>query len=127
MRSGDTHLYDDAASGCISGGKTVMHLKPTYALLAILGLVVPYYFFVRFLLENGFDIALLAEQLFASEMSTCFAADVIISALAVLVFVLTDGPQKNVHPLWLPAIGTLVVGPAFGLPCYLYLRETAWW
>jgi hypothetical protein len=108
-------------------GDTVMHVKPVYALLAILGLVVPYYFFIRFLLENGFDIALFAGQLFATEISTFLVADVVISALAVLTFVLTDGPQKNVHPLWLPALGTLVVGPSFGLPCYLYLRETAWW
>jgi hypothetical protein len=100
-----------------------MRLQPLYGVLAILGLVIPYYFFLGFLITNRLDIWLLIAQIFATDISTFFAADVILSAVAVLVFVITEGSNKRIPHLRVPVLGTLVVGPSFGLPCYLYLRE----
>lgn len=98
-----------------------MNLKPGYAILAILGLNVPYYFFVRFLRENGFDISLLIDQLFATNISTFFAVDVMVSALGIPVTVVTEGSENRIPHLWIPAIGTPGAGPSFRLR---HLRET---
>ena len=100
-----------------------MSLKSAYAVLSILGLIVPYYFFIGFLMENGPNLALLTEQIFATWINACFTVDVIIAAIVILFFIETDGAKHDVPYRWIPALGTLVVGPSFGLPCYLYLRE----
>jgi hypothetical protein len=100
-----------------------MGLKSVYAVLSILGLIVPYYFFIGFLMENGLNLSLIAEQLFANWINACFTVDVIIAAIVILFFIDTDGARREVPFRWIPALGTLAAGPSFGLPCYLYLRE----
>ncbi|MDT8358200.1 MAG: DUF2834 domain-containing protein [Methanomicrobiaceae archaeon] len=100
-----------------------MSLKSAYAVLSILGLVLPYYFFIGFLMENGPNLALLAEQVFATWITTCFTVNVIVAVIVILFFIDTDGAKHDVPYRWVPALGTIAAGPAFGLPCYLYLRE----
>ena len=96
-----------------------------YLLLCILGFIVPYAFFVPWLLQHGLDIPLLFSELFSTRIGAFFGTDVIVSAIVLLVFILTDGRRAAIRPLWAPAIGTLCVGVSFGLPLYLYLRERA--
>lgn len=61
-------------------------MKRLYLVLAILGFVLPHYFFVGFLIENGLDLPLLFDQLFANQISTFFAVDLIITAIVFLLF-----------------------------------------
>lgn len=96
--------------------------KWLYLLLAIVGFILPYYFFMSFLIENGFDLPLLYGQLFANDISTFFAVDLIITAIVFLVFLYSKF-NKCCRRLWLFTIATLVVGPSFALPLFLYFRE----
>ena len=50
-----------------------MKCKNLYLVLAILGLLVPYWFFFKYLNANGLNISLLIQQLFANDISTFFA------------------------------------------------------
>ncbi len=100
-----------------------MKIKHFYLILAIFGLIFPYAQFVPWLLENGLDINLLFEQLFANRISAFFGWDVVIAAVVVLVFATVDGRKNNVPYWWLAIVGTLSVGVSFGLPLYLFLRE----
>ena len=59
-------------SASTTGRKIVRKL---YLFLAFVGFVLPYYFFVSFLVTNGPDLPLLFDQLFANDISTFFAAD----------------------------------------------------
>ena len=61
-------------------------MRRLYLLLAVIGLVLPYYFFVSFLTENGLNPRLFFGQLFASNISSFFAVDVIITAIVFLAF-----------------------------------------
>lgn len=73
-------------------------MKKLYLVLAIIGLVVPYYFFISFLLANGLNLPLFFEQLFASPISTFFAADLIITAVVILAYVYQEAaryPMSN--------------------------------
>jgi Terpene cyclase DEP1 len=49
--------------------------------------------------------------------------DVIVSAFVLLSFIQNEGKRLGMRLLWLPTLGTLLVGVSFGLPLFLYLRE----
>ena len=91
--------------------------------LCVVGVVVPYGFFLPWLFDNGLDISLFVTELVSTRVGAFFGADVIVSAVALLGFVFAHGRRSGVKWLWAPAVGTLCVGVSFGLPLFLYLRE----
>jgi hypothetical protein len=51
------------------------------------------------------------------------AWDLIISSVALWVFVLTEGRRLGVRLLWLPLVANLAVGLSLALPLFLYMRH----
>jgi Terpene cyclase DEP1 len=100
-----------------------MKPKHVYLVLCILGAVIPYWQFIRWLTENGFNASLFVHQLFANRISTFFALDVIISAIVLLRFVVAEGRRTHLKHRWLVVLSVLFVGVSLGLPLFLYLRE----
>lgn len=98
-------------------------LNRLYLVLAATGFVLPYYFFVSFLVENGPDLPLLFEQLLANDISTFFAVDLVITAIVFLVFSFREAQRRGMGRRWLYVIATLAVGPSFAFPLFLYVRE----
>ena len=99
-------------------------MKRLYLLLTAAGLVLPYYFFISFLLEYGFDLPLLIDQLFANDISTVFAVDLLITAVVFLLFSFQEAQTHQMRYWWAYAIATVVVGPSFSLPLFLYFRQS---
>jgi hypothetical protein len=97
--------------------------KYVYLMLSIVGAVVPYWEFVRWLAENGFNASLFVHQLFANRISTFFAMDVVISAIVVLRVIGVEGSRIHLRHRWLVVLSVLLVGVSMGLPLFLYLRE----
>jgi hypothetical protein len=56
-------------------------------------------------------------------ISAFFAMDVIVSAVVLFIFIKAEARKAGVTLLWLPIVGTLLVGVSFGLPLFLYLRQ----
>lgn len=100
-----------------------MKPKTLYLFLCVAGAVLPYSLFVPILLENGLDLRLIVDQLFANRISGSFALDVIVSSIVFWVFVFVEGRRAGVARLWVPIGANLVVGLSLGLPLFLYLRE----
>ena len=100
-----------------------MKARHFYLVCCVLGLLLPYSQFVPWLLEHGLNITLFCRELFANRISAFFAIDVIVSAIVLLWFIQNEGKPLRVGLLWLPTVGTLVVGVSFGLPLFLFLRE----
>ncbi len=100
-----------------------MKLKTIYLVLCLLGAVLPYWQFVPWLAENGLNMPLFFQQLFANHIGAFFGMDVFVSAAALLVFVRSEGSRLGVAGRWLPVIAVLAVGVSLGLPLFLYLRE----
>ncbi len=98
-------------------------MRNLYLVVAILGFVLPYYFFVSFLVENGLDLRLLFSQLFANHISTFFAVDLIITAIVFLIFVVREAGGYGMRNWWVYIVATLAVGPSLALPLFLYFRE----
>jgi hypothetical protein len=74
-------------------------------------------------LEHGLNGTVFFRELFANRISAFFAADVIISAIALIWFIQSEGKRLRVGLLWFPTVGTLVVGVSFGFPLFLFLRQ----
>jgi hypothetical protein len=98
-------------------------MKMVYLTAAVAGMLVPYYFWGAFLRESGLDLALLLAQLFANHISTFFAVDLIITAIVFLLFSYRESRKRGISSWWAYVLATLLVGPSFSLPLFLYQRE----
>ncbi|MGB0036034.1 MAG: DUF2834 domain-containing protein [Candidatus Acidiferrales bacterium] len=94
-----------------------------YLVLCVLGLALPYSQFVPWVAANGLNMHLFGQQLFANRIGGFFGMDVIVSALAFLVFAGNERARIGVPGRWLPLIAVCTVGVSLGLPLFLYLRE----
>src|ERR1044072_7763899 len=99
-----------------------MRLRHVYLLLGAFGVVLPYWKFIPWVMEHGFNLSLLFQELFATRIGAFFGLDVIVSAVVLFLFVFTEGRRIRLPHLWLPIAGTLLVGVSLGLPLFLYLR-----
>ena len=90
---------------------------------AILGAIIPLSYLVPFLAVHGFDMPLFFRQLFQNDISAFFGTDVIVSALALLLFVFSEGRRRGMKNLWAYLLCTLLVGVSLGLPLFLFFRE----
>src|SRR5262245_49453425 len=100
-----------------------MRPKTIYLVLAVLGAVLPYFHFLPWLREHVLDMPLFFHELHANHVSEFFAADVIVSALVVIAFVLFER-QRLGRAGWIPLAGLFLFGVSVALPLVLYLRET---
>lgn len=99
-------------------------MKLFYLAMSALGLLLPFTEFVPRLFEFGLDIPLLLSEASATAISPFAWLDVVVTAVVVISFIIGDSLRRNGSSLWLPIVGTLLGGPSFGLPIYLYLRES---
>lgn len=97
--------------------------KNIYLILSVAGLVVPYYFLIKFLGAYGFNIPLLISQLFANDISTFFAIDLLISIFVFWVWMVAESSRLQMKNQWLYFLASLTVGLSFALPLFLYFRE----
>lgn len=98
-----------------------MNLKRGYLLMCVLGTVLPYWQFAPWLVQHGLNVRLLLQQLFANRISAFFAVDVLVSALVVLVFAVSE--RRTLRFWWAPVVAVLAVGVSLALPLLLYLRQ----
>ena len=94
-----------------------------FLIAAILGTVLPLSYLLPFLATHGLDMPLFFGQLFQNNISAFFGVDVIISALALALFVTSEGRRRGMKHLWVYILCTLLVGVSLGLPLFLFFRE----
>ncbi|MBP0017758.1 MAG: DUF2834 domain-containing protein [Cyanobacteria bacterium SBLK] len=100
-------------------------MKIFYLLLTILGAIVPWGLLVGFFAENGLDNGLFLQQMFANEVATAIATDLIISAIVFLCFAFVEMRRSQISLWWMLLVIALTfgVGLSCGLPFFLCLRE----
>jgi hypothetical protein len=94
-----------------------------YLTLCFLGLLVPNALFLPWVVEHGPNPQRFVQDLFANGVSAFFGMDVVISAVALSVFVLVEGARIRLARRWVPIVAALVVGVSLGLPLFLYQRQ----
>ena len=100
-----------------------MSRKQVYFALFVIGTVVPYASFVPWVIDHGFDISRMVEELFANRISAFFGLDVVISTIVFWVFVNWEGPRIGLKHLWAPVAASLTIGISSALPLFLFMRE----
>jgi lysylphosphatidylglycerol synthetase-like protein (DUF2156 family) len=104
-------------------GNERVKVRHIYMVLCILGTALPLSQFVPWAIENGLNPPLLIQELFSTKIGAFFGLDVIVSAIALLVFIFTEGVRINMKKLWISAVATLCIGVSLGLPLFLYMRQ----
>lgn len=67
-------------------------------------------------------LGLLVREAAATRIGAFAWLDVLISAAALLVFVVAEGRRLKMRYLWLPVLATATVGVSLGLPLFLLQR-----
>ena len=96
-------------------------MKIVYLLAAIVGAVVPYWFFLQHFAEEGVALQTFLAASFANPAASGGFADLILSSLVFWAYMFTRGPGAP-RP-WLFIVLNLFIGLSCALPAYLYWRE----
>ena len=97
-------------------------MKTFLILCCIAGIVIPYWFAIPFFMFHGPNLRLLAEELFANNISSFFAADLIVASVIFLVWSFRDSRERRIGGWWIVLLSNLVVGLSLALPLYLLKR-----
>lgn len=98
-------------------------MKIFYALMCVLGVILPFSQFLPWLYENGLNLSTLFQEAVENRISAFAWLDVMVSAVALIGFILAEGIRLSIKKLWIPIVGTLTVGVSLGLPLFLLQRE----
>lgn len=98
-------------------------MKNIYLSLAVLGAIIPYFFFVDFISKEGINISLFIHSLFINAPASGFSADLLISSLVFWLYMFSKNKTTAApKPYWFILIN-LTIGLSCALPAYLYQRE----
>lgn len=86
------------------------------------GIVIPYWFALPFFLIHGPNFELFFEEIFATRISSFFAADLIVASVIFLAWSFQDSREKEIGGWWVVLLSNLIVGLSLALPLYLLKR-----
>ena len=91
--------------------------------LSIAGLLIPWAVLGFWIAAMGFNPLVFVQEMFRHPVSAFLSAEVILAAVAMIVFIRVDQKRRAIPASGYAILGTALAGPSFGLPFYLYLRE----
>ena len=98
-------------------------MKTLYLILAVVGAVVPYIFFMQHFSSQGIGLVGFVHALFANAAASGFAADLLITSSIFWVFMFQQHKrEKGPGPLVFIVLN-LLIGLSCAFPAYLYARE----
>jgi hypothetical protein len=97
-----------------------MSRKNVYLILAIIGFLAPYYFFLQ---VRAFDPGELLRLFSNREVLSGVAMDLLVSVIVFWYFMFTEARKLQMKNAWVYLLATLLVGLSFALPLFLYFRE----
>ena len=98
-----------------------MHMKTVYLVLAIVGAVVPYIFFIQHFGAAGFGLVDFIRALFVNSAASGFTADLVITSLVFWIAMYQRRRYgKGPNPAFFMLLN-LAIGLSCALPGYLYV------
>ncbi len=98
-------------------------MKTLYLVLAIVGAVLPYVFFVQHFSSEGVSLSRFVTALFANGAAGGFTADLLITSVVFWIFMFHQRSRdKGPRPILFIGLN-LLIGLSCALPAYLYARE----
>lgn len=93
-----------------------------YLALAVIGAVVPMYYFVAWFRLHGFDLAGMIDAWNVNNATTGLVYDLTIAAIALTVFIIAETLARRDYLCLIAIPATFFIGVSCGLPLYLFLR-----
>ncbi len=98
-----------------------MNIKTIYLVLAIVGAVVPYIFFIQHFGAAGFGVTDFISALFVNSAASGFTSDLVITSLVFWIAMYQRRSQgKGPNPAFFILLN-LAIGLSCALPAYLYV------
>lgn len=98
-------------------------MKTLYLILAVVGAVVPYVFFIQHFSSEGVGLVGFVEALFANPAASGFTVDLLITSSIFWIFMFQQHKRrKGPRPLIFIVLN-LFIGLSCAFPAYLYARE----
>lgn len=94
-------------------------MRAVYLTFAILGAIVPYYFFFAHFQSEGTAVGSFLSALFVNGATGGFTADLVISSLVFWIWLVRSEAKRP----WLYVLLNLTIGLSCAFPAYLYARE----
>ena len=98
-------------------------MKRLYLILAIVGAVLPYVFFVQYFSSEDAGLGGFTAALFANSASAGFTADLLVTSLVFWVFMFHQRTREKGPRPFLFIVLNLLVGLSCAFPAYLYARQ----
>ncbi|OSM00144.1 DUF2834 domain-containing protein [Magnetofaba australis] len=98
-------------------------MRTLYIAVCIAGTLIPLSQFFLWLSDHGLDLPALYAEVMGSQLSLFAWADVLITAVALIPFMIVEARRIGLPRVWLPILGTCCVGLSLGLPLFLLLRH----
>jgi hypothetical protein len=98
-------------------------MKRVYLLLAILGAVLPYVFFIQYFSAFGFSLGGFLSALFVNGAAAGFTADLLFTSFVFWLFMFLQQRQNDGPSPYVFILLNLTIGLSCALPAYLYARE----
>jgi hypothetical protein len=98
-------------------------MRTIFLLLAIVGAIVPMFYFVSWFNEFGWSLGAMVEAWNVNDATTGLVYDLTIAAVALTLFVIWETVQNRrwINLVAIPA--TFCIGVSCGLPLYFWLRS----
>ena len=97
-------------------------MRNFYAAMCVVG-ILPWWPFFHWLQDNPFHILLFIHDAMENGVSAAGWLDLVITFFVLVAFIVVEGRRLAMNRLWLPILGSLLVGLSFGLPLFLWMRE----
>lgn len=98
-------------------------MKKIYLMLAIIGAIVPYIFFIQFMQSSGLDLIAFVSALFVNGAAGGFSADLLLSSFIFWIFIFQQAKKSDSPNPYIFIALNLTIGLSCALPAYLYARE----
>ena len=98
-------------------------MKQLYLVLAIVGAVLPYVFFIQHFSSEGVSLMAFLAAVFANPAAGGFTADLLFTSMVFWMFMFHQrSREKGPRPI-LFIVLNLLIGLSCAFPAYLYARE----
>ncbi len=98
-------------------------MKTLYLVLAIVGAVLPYAFFIQHFSSEGLSLPGFVAALFANPAAGGFTADLLFTSAVFWIFMFHQRSREKGPPPTLFIVLNLFIGLSCAVPAYLYARE----
>jgi hypothetical protein len=98
-------------------------LRIVFLGLAILGAIVPMFYFVSWFQANGWSLGAMVTAWHANDATSGLVWDLTIAAVTLTVWILAEAISRKDWASLVAVAATFLIGVSCGLPLYLFLRS----